>query len=272
MKNTKVIVLFTCYNRKKETMNAIKKISDNNIDVEFLIVDDKSTDGTVEEINKLENIKKEIIISDGNLYYTRGMRLGMQYLLKQNKKYDYILIINDDVDFFDGFLNKMISYSEKKEGVLIGATIDENNKLSYGGIKYKNKYRARLTRVGPEYQGKCDTFNANCVLIPYNYFVKTGPMDKHYTHSIGDYDYGFKLRKNNFELYMFNEYVGICNRNSVTNTWQDTNLRIFKRIKKKEEVKGLPLKENFYYYYTNFNIFVAIKCSIVPYIQILMKK
>lgn len=272
MKRVKIIVLFTCYNRKEKTISAIKKINNSCLNVEFLIIDDKSTDGTVESINKLNQVKKKVIVSNGNLYYSRGMRMGMEYLLGKKKKYDYLLIINDDVDFYEGFLEKMIDFSLEKNGIVIGSTIDSNGKLSYGGIKYRNKFSSKFKRVGPEYIEECDTFNANCVLIPYDSFEKCGAIDKHYTHSIGDFDYGFKLKKCGYKLYMLNEYVGLCNRNSIDNTWQDKSLNISERLRKKKQIKGLPFKQNFYYFYKNFNIFLAIKCSITPYIRILLKR
>lgn len=274
MKSEKILVLLTSHNRKDKTKQALKKINDTNtnLNINFLIVDDGSTDGTIEELNKLKQINKKILRGDGNLYYSGGMRRGMEYLINNNIKYDYLLLINDDVSFFDHFLEKMVEYSKEKSSVIIGATIDDNMKLSYGGIKYKNHFSAKHKRVGPEYKEECDTFNANCVLIPYNYFLECGAMDKHYIHSIGDFDYGLKLKKRGFKLYVFDEYVGICNRNSIANTWQDTNLSIRDRLKKKREIKGEPTKQIFYYFNKNFNFLLAIKCSIVPYIKIFIKK
>ena len=45
-------VIFTCFNRKQETITAMKSLVEKNpsIKFKFIIVDDKSTDGTVEAI------------------------------------------------------------------------------------------------------------------------------------------------------------------------------------------------------------------------------
>lgn len=272
MEEIKIIVLFTCYNRRDKTKNVIKKISNNKLDIEFLVVDDASTDGTFETLKNIKNSKIKILKGSGNLYYSGGMRMGMEYLINKQLKYDYLLMINDDVEFYDQFLEKMVLYAKNKKSVVIGATMDNNHKLSYGGVKYRNHFSAKTQILGPDYAGECDTFNGNCVLIPYEFFVNIGSMDKHYVHSAGDYDYGLQLKKRGYKLYMFNEYIGICNRNSIINTWQDSKLSIKERLRKKRDVKGLPLKQSFYFYYKNFNIIMATKCSIAPYIKILLKK
>lgn len=82
--NEKIVVLFTCFNRKEKTINAIKRIKESIKNVSFVIVDDASTDGTVDEIKKIQNISAKIISGNGNLFYSGGMRKGMEYLL--NKK------------------------------------------------------------------------------------------------------------------------------------------------------------------------------------------
>ena len=168
----------------------------------------------------------------------------------------------------------MIEYSENNNNcVVIGPTQGSDGKLSYGGVIYiKKKVSLKHKILGPDYKMECDTFNANCVLIPYNYFEKCGAIDKHYIHSIGDFDYGLKLKRQGYKLLINNKYVGICDRNSKENTWNDKKLKIIDRIKKKESAKGLPLKQNFYYCRKNFNLFLAIKTSITPYIKILLKK
>lgn len=274
MKKEKIAVVLTCYNRKEKTVNAIKKVNSSKKDVFFVIVDDASTDGTVEAINQLEDVKKKIIVGEGQLFYSRGMKRGMEFLLNSKMKFDYILIINDDVDFYDNFLENMCNFSKKNNNsVVIGATQGSKGELSYGGIKYSKKFLSVVYEtIGPHYNQECDTFNANCVLIPYNYFQHCGSMDRHYIHSFGDFDYGFMLKRAGYKMLVYNEYIGICNRNSKENTWLDNKLCFWERMKKKESPKGLPIKQNYYYYKKNFNLLLAVRYSITPYIKILFKK
>lgn len=184
-----------------------------------------------------------------------------------------MLLINDDVEFEKNFIKSMLDLSKEKNCCVIGPTTDKFGNLTYGGVKYKkNKLSLRHEIKGPDFKEECDTFNANCVLIPYDFFKKTGPIDRHYTHSIGDFDYGLSLKKNGFKLFVNSKFVGVCNRNSKENTWQDCRLNIVERIKKKESPKGLPTKQYFYYCKKNFGIFLALKSVISAYIILLFKK
>ena len=94
----KVLVLFTCFNRKEKTENCIKTITKNNpdIDFEFVVVNDGSTDGTAEMLNDLSSVYNITILNGQNLYYSGGMRLGMQYIKENNMIADYFLMLNDE--------------------------------------------------------------------------------------------------------------------------------------------------------------------------------
>lgn len=268
----KIVTLMTCFNRKEKTLKTIQKINKEVKNMHFVVVDDNSTDGTYEELlnlkTKIQNMT--VISGTGSLFYSGGMRVGMEYLLKQNQKFDYLLIVNDDVDFEKGFLDKMIYFSNKRNSVVVGPTYNSEKKLSYGGIKYVTKSKIKV--LGPDSNTECDTFNANCVLIPYEWFKECGPYDSVYTHSMADFDYGFMIRKNKHKIYVLDSYIGECNRNTIKNTWRDKSLKIAQRIKKKESPKGLPFKENFHYFKKNFGICYAIIKSITPYIRIFMRK
>lgn len=273
-----ILVIMTCFNRKEKTEKCIKKLSNGNrnINFTFIVVDDKSKDGTVEMLQSLKTeYKIHIINGNGNLYYSRGMRLGMDYASNVLKKrYNYLLMVNDDVEFYDKCIENLINYSKNKENaVIVGPTCNKNNELTYGAIKYLKNKSVKYRKVDIfEAELNCDTFNANCVLIPYSYFLETGLIDSYYIHSLGDFDYGMLLRRKNYNIYTYSKYVGICENNSIKNTWQDRELSISKRIILKENPKGAPFKQWFYYLRKNFGIVQAIIYGISPYIKIIFKK
>lgn len=274
----KVLVLFTCFNRKNKTENCIKNLikMNKNISFSFIIVDDNSNDGTIEMLLELKGrYDIKFIQGDGNLYYSGGMRMGMNYIIDSNDfMYDYLLMVNDDVEFFEETIEKMIIRSKNKDNsIIVGATQNSDGLLSYGAIKYYGKIRKRYRKIDiNESDLNCDTFNANCVLIPYYVFLEVGSMDSHYIHSLGDFDYGLELKNNGYSIFSTDEYVGLCNNNSIRNTWNDIDLPIKDRIRLKEDPKGAPIKPWFYYLNKNFNIITAIIGSITPYVRILLKK
>lgn len=270
-----VITLMTTYNRKCYTQKCLESIvNDNNkINFSFVVVDDNSNDGTKEMLNELkEQLNIEIISGSGNLFYSRGMSLGMDYIISKNKDCDYILLVNDDVSFFENCIEKLVAQSiEQENSIIVGATCDSKGILSYSAVKYSKGIKYNKVPCS-EWNIKADTFNANCVLIPYKAFLEIGAMDKNYIHSLGDFDYGLSYLRKGYNIYVSKEYVGVCNNNTIEGTWLDTKLSVKERILKKEHIKGSPFKQWFYFLKKNFGITRAIFSSITPYIRILLRK
>lgn len=272
----KLVTVFTCYNRCNKTRRCIETLVEGNPSCEFhfVAVDDNSVDGT---LNMLKSMKDsyviDVITGTGSLFYSGGMRLGMKYVLDELKEnYDYLLIVNDDVNFYQHSIEKMIKQSsEFPNAVIVGATCSKENKLTYGAIKYDKGNKYHTVEI-QDYKNSADTFNANCVLIPFYAFKQAGPIDEHYIHSLGDFDYGLMLKNRGYEIISTNYYVGICEDNALTNTWKNTNISRMKRIRIKESPKGLPSKQWFYFLKKNFGILLAIKGCITPYIRILIGK
>lgn len=267
-------VIFTCFNRKQKTITAMKSLVEKNpsIRFKFIIVDDKSTDGTVEAIKKL-GYDSEIIIGTGNLFWCGGMRIGIDRYLNVNDGTD-CLLVNDDVDFYPSAIEKIVNQlSGRKDTVIVGATCDSYGSFTYGLRKHRDTNSIWLNPILPnitEVNG--DTMNANCVLLPYEVMKEVGNMDSTYTHSLGDYDLGFRIRRMGYNLVSSREYIGLCDENGFENTWRDAKLSRKERLKKKEHPKGSPIKEWWHFLYQNYGFTKAFKYSITPYVKILIGK
>jgi len=268
----KVTVILTCFNRREKTVNCIKSIVNGNkgINFNFIVVDDNSCDGTVEAIEELEyNI--HLIKGSGDLYWCGGMRKGIEYFLSLSPSdNDFCLFVNDDVHFFDNSVENILNQvANLNNRVVVGATCDDNGNFTYGLRKLRDKKSVWLNYIEPssdEIFG--DTMNANCVLIRNSILKDVGNFDAVYTHSLGDYDLGFAITKKGYKLISSNNYIGICNKNSIKGTWQDKTLPLKTRIKLKESPKGCPLYEWWHFLNKNFGLFRAIIYSISPFIKI----
>ena len=196
----------------------------------FIVVDDNSTDGTAKAILAL-GYDCEVIHGTGSLFWCGGMRLGIDRYFEIADE-SPCLLINDDVDFYDGSIEKLFSQMDG-QSVIVGATCDSNKKFTYGLRIRKELRTIELGYVEPNKEKIIgDTMNANCVLIPYAVFKDIGNMEKIYRHSLGDYDLGFKIRRKGYELISSYEYVGICETNSFKGTWRDATMSRLERLKK----------------------------------------
>ena len=268
---TRVLGIFTCYNRKEKTIKCVENLIQGNPNIlfYFLVVDDGSTDGTNKALSLYENVC--IILGTGQCYYSGGMRLGIQAAKIKCDKYDWILLFNDDVDFFPFALERLIAYSNEKNEIIVGATCNEHGELTYGGVLKTSRFRPAFRIImSQESRLYCDTFNANCVLIPKETFMSLPNIDSHYTHSLGDFDYGLEAKKRGIFIVVSDFFVGQCTQNSLEGTWKDTCLCRKERVKRKESPKGLPCREWFYFVKKNFGICSACISSAIPYIKILI--
>lgn len=269
----KILGIFTCYNRKEKTQRCLCALKEGNPEMEFhfIAVDDCSTDGTAELLQEGEDV--HLIVGDGEQYYSGGMRLGIEAAKQCCVEYDWVLLFNDDVDFFPHAIEKLQAYADKLPEIVVGATCDEQGKLTYGGALKVSKFRpAFQTVMSQDNRVYCDTFNANCVLLQSKLFKVLPNIDSKYTHSMGDFDYGLEAGRRGIPIVVSDFFVGECIKNSTEKTWRDIHLSRRERIKKKETPKGLPWREWFYFVKKNFGFISACVSTVIPYIKILIGK
>ncbi|MBR1439616.1 MAG: glycosyltransferase family 2 protein [Lachnospiraceae bacterium] len=284
-----ITLIFTCFNRKEKTIRCVKSLIEGNSirdRVHFIVVDDGSTDGTEEALKEYfgslsdKNATLEVIRGDGNLFYSGGMRLGIERAKervaqigangRQGDPESRVILLNDDVAFDIGILDRVLELSNDR--VYVGPMRDEEGNFSYGGTRYRGR-SIHYDMIGPEEKEHfCDTFNANFVVIPERIFQKAHNIDPAYIHSLGDFDYGLQLRKMGCIIDVLPFYAGTCPDNPITGTWADRSLSRMERFRKKESPKGAPFGPWFHFLLKNFGLGKALWHSLTPYLRILIGK
>jgi GT2 family glycosyltransferase len=238
----RLAALLTCFNRKEMTLACLRSIQSQrlpqNVTVDLSLVDDNSRDGTAEAVLSLWP-QASVIRGSGSLYWCGGMRVAWQAAAKTNP--DYFLLVNDDTTLLPHAVENLLSIAgPPSSGRIAVAPILDNKtkKLIYGG-----KYRKYVPVPVHGTPLPCDTFNANCALIPSNVYQRLGILHSAYTHSMGDYDYGFAARRAGFEIIQAGEPLGFCNENSESGSWRDPSLSRSTRLRLLQSPKGLPWRE-----------------------------
>ncbi len=101
----------------KEQLLDVEKLDVKGIDVECLIVDNGSKDGTEEAIKnyKLPNMKYKFLQSGANLGFAGGNNVGMKDAMKRG--FDYILLLNNDLILPKDIVKKLTEYMESNPEV-----------------------------------------------------------------------------------------------------------------------------------------------------------
>jgi GT2 family glycosyltransferase len=266
-----ITVIFTCYNRREKTINCIKSLVDGNPSTQFsfVVLDDNSTDGTAEALRELPGRCVTVLHGDGSSYWAGGMRKAIAYA-KTHTTSDYYLLVNDDVEFADGAVERLLA-EYAPHTALVGPMSDKNGNFSYGGVRYTNGIH--YEEVKPDDKDRtCDTFNMNCLLVDRDVFMETPNFDEHYIHTLADFDYGLTMKRNGIRCIVASGYVGICAKNDSKGGWTDRSLSRRERMKQKESIKGAPFRPWFHFLKKNFGIRQAAIYSATPYIRILLGK
>ncbi|NMG06337.1 glycosyltransferase family 2 protein [Brasilonema sp. UFV-L1] len=241
-------VIMTCYNRRDITLACLRALYQQTKPFDVYLTDDGSSDGTSDAI-KASYPQVHILKGNGNLFWVGGMRLAFAEAMQRG--YEYYLWLNDDTILESGILEHLLaihrdlSEHSHSSSIVVGSTKDPlTGKPTYGGaVRSKRWYSNKFEFLEPsELLQECDTMYGNCVLISQFVARKVGNLDAAFIHSFGDLDYGLRARKLGCSIWVAPGYVGTCTKNSVRNSWADTDSPLLERLKKVVQVKGFPFK------------------------------
>jgi GT2 family glycosyltransferase len=248
MKQANLAVIMTCYNRRNITLACLNALYQQKNHCDVYLTDDGSSDGTTEAI-KAEYPEVHILLGNGNLFWVGGMHLAFGEAIKN--QYDYYVWLNDDTFLEADAVSKLLQTYQNviaqgyPDSIVVGSTKDSTTgKATYGGaVKSKKWYSNKFEFLEPSSVIQaCDAMYGNCVLIPKSVAAKVGNIDTAFVHSLGDLDYALRARKLGCQIWVAPGYIGTCTKNSIRNSWADTNLNILERLKKVMQIKGFPLK------------------------------
>ncbi len=244
-----LLAVLTCFNRRPLTLACLERLEtaarEAQVHLRAILVDDASTDGTADAVRQ-RFAWVQIVHGPGNLYWNRGMHLGVGQAMSQ--PFEHLLWLNDDTQLLSVSISHLLAESAMLQArlgqpvLLVGATADEAGKLSYGGASSDGGLRRfAYHRVWDAQQPKpCQVVNGNCVLVPRALAQAVGNLDPVFEHAMGDTDYALRTAKSGFAVYAASGIVGHCGNNSRSNTYLDRSLGRRERWRKMLGRKGLP--------------------------------
>lgn len=256
----KISVLITSHNRRDKTLRCLNALFASHFPeaamLEVFLVDDGSSDGTAGAIrNAYRHVR--ILQGDGSLYWTGGMHKAFAAAMVHN--FDYYLWLNDDTYLYPQAIATLLKVAEdihseeNKAAVVVGSTqAEENGQVNHGGIIVDGSWWTTSLVVPGDKPIPCDTLNGNCVLISKGVVHQVGNLDSTFIHTMGDIDYGFRVRAIGFPLVVMPGFAGICHSNAIAGTYEDTALPLRERLSKIVDIKGRPPRPWFIFLWRHF--------------------
>lgn len=140
----KVSIIIPVYNQIRYTLNCLYTIEqyDKNISKEIIVINDKSTDNTLEYLNKIPGIK--VIDNPENLGFLRNVNKGIK-----NANGKYIYILNNDTEVQENYLSSLLEVFKAKKNVgAVGSKLvfADNTLQEAGCLIFKNAEIVNLGR------------------------------------------------------------------------------------------------------------------------------
>ena len=123
-----IYVLIPVFNRIKYTKTIIKCLRGQTLkkNLKVYIVDDGSTDGTGAWLKKQSDINT--INGTGSLLWTGAINLGLKTILKKANLQDWLLLINNDVEINNNYVEIMHKIAKNNYPAVLGSIL-KNKKV-----------------------------------------------------------------------------------------------------------------------------------------------
>lgn len=235
----KISIVVVNWNGKNDSialLNSLSTIEHQGFNLEIIVVDNHSTDGSQNELMSCFPSVK-ILLNSENLGFAQGNNLGIILALKNNS--DYVLLLNNDTLTDKNFLQYLFETAEKDLSLgLISPKIYFAENYEYHKDRYKSGEKGKVIWYAggiidwkniicshrgvdlvdqKQYeQAELTDFSTGCaMLIKKELIEKIGLLDKKYYMYFEDVDYSVRAKKAGFRiLYQSKSFIWHKNASS----------------------------------------------------------
>lgn len=223
------VIIAVNYNDSNNAIKFINNVKDYKVIDKIIIVDNNSSDNSIEVLKKLETKKITILDSKKNGGYSYGLNVGVKFVEKHYSNCNIIIsntdiIINNEKDIVD-----LINLKSEKS--IIAPIIKEKNNVIKGwkipnileeigfNIPLVNKFVIKKTLYNDKYYNgaltKVDTVSGCFFLTTLEFLVDINYFDEgvflYYEENI----FGVKAKLLNFPIFVAND-ISVYHNHSIT--------------------------------------------------------
>jgi GT2 family glycosyltransferase len=184
-------------------LESISRQSFRNL--ETIIVDDGSTDGSYEEI--AERFPEVVVLrGDGNLWWAAATNLGVKEALSRGA--DFVFTVNNDVVLSEDAISASVSCALREAPALIGSTVyslEDPQQIWFAGAFLSPRTcdieHEKEPILGPEGIRETQMLTGMGMLIPAESLERVGYFDQDaFPHYMADCDFSLRAAKKGYRL------------------------------------------------------------------------
>ena len=192
MKKIELSIVIVSYNTRTITKKCIasilKSLINTNISYEVIVIDNGSSDGSLEYLKKLYSYYSNVRIIGvkTNLGFGKGNNLGVKHSRGKS-----ILLLNSDVIVLNNAIEKLFAYFKKQKSFnFLGAKLLNKDGLPHGSCRpaytlpvvfvhfFLQGDRLGITSFSPTKIRKVDWISGACIMCQKKDFNRVGGYDK----------------------------------------------------------------------------------------------
>lgn len=202
-----VYLIVLNWNHFQETIECVRSIKQLNYsDYRILVVDNKSENNSVKEIQRQIGSQIHLILNPSNLGFAAGNNVGIKFALKNDA--DYVVLLNNDTYINDAdMISELVNTLERDTSIgLACPSIFYQDKPSQpwyagavfslwrGGGRHIQRLPSTRTPLDTDYATGC------CVIASRRLLVEVGLLDENFFLYQEDVDWSLRAKKAGFRV------------------------------------------------------------------------
>ena len=230
-----IYVIIPVYNRIHYTKKIISCLRSQTLrnNIKIIVVDDGSTDGTGKWLKKQNDV--ETLKGNGKLLWSGAVNLAIKNIFKKGSKNDWILLINNDVEIKNNYVEFLYNVARNNYPAAVGSIVKSKNEklISIGAkiltnkLKVKEIYNNKFIFKESKILKNIDVLSGRGVLYPLKSIIEVNGLRPNLIpHYFADYDLSLRVKKKGYNLLISMKAV----------IYSDDNFDLVKEKRKKENI------------------------------------
>jgi len=211
---TNLFIIILNFNNQKDIIPCLKSLIKVHPKINIIIVDNASTDNSLQSIISLKYKRLQIIKNQKNFGFPKAVNKSLKLSLKQGAQ--AVLLLNPDTLPSRGFLEPLLANPAEIVGSVLKFQRKGNWVYDFGGkVNFwtgrTSHYEFSNQESGARIQKKIDYVSGACMLIRRKVFEKIGFLNEKYFLFFEDPDFCLRTKKAGFKVVLEPKSVIIHN-------------------------------------------------------------
>jgi GT2 family glycosyltransferase len=193
-----VIIVTACHNRGQTTENFARRLlAQTHAHWRLVLIDDGSTDDSVERAKRILGKKLIVVRGDGSLFWGGGIEAGLHaaYALAECLAVPCaIAIMNDDIEFSTTLLASQVAQVQlcRVRTCLVTTHVEGPDNRRYVGFSFDSRTLKTRDEINVS---SCSCFTTRALFYRYDSDSAPGMNGRRYPHYWSDLDFTLRMKK-----------------------------------------------------------------------------